>query len=85
MINDTSMITPELSDVDKVVLDIAGRTWIQAARKVEAIRIGLGWTPTRFAAHLNRLLDRADAAAWAPLTVNRLRRQRENGRGPTEK
>ncbi|MDX3075975.1 DUF3263 domain-containing protein [Streptomyces sp. MI02-7b] len=66
-----------LTDQDRAVLDIAGRTWAGPGAKERAIRERLGISPTRFYQLLNALLDDPEALAHAPVTVNRLRRTRD--------
>jgi hypothetical protein len=48
--------------------------------KERAIREELGMSPTRYYQALNALLDDPAALAHAPVTVNRLRRLREERR-----
>jgi hypothetical protein len=69
-----------LSDRDRAVLDLAGRTWQRPGAKERAIRERLGISPTRYYQLLNALLDRPEALAHDPVTVNRLRRMREDRR-----
>jgi hypothetical protein len=62
--------------VDRDVLKIAD-TWYNRGADLHAIvRDRLGWTPIRFAAELNRLIDTPEALAYAPALVNRMRRIR---------
>ncbi len=65
-----------LSDIERAVLDLEGRTWRYAGTKESAIRDS-GLTATRHRQILNRLLDDERALAYAPVLVNRLRRVRE--------
>lgn len=67
-----------LTDMDRAALDLEGRMWRYAAVKEEAIR-ATGTTPTRHYQRVTRLLDDPDALAYAPVTVNRLRRLRDTG------
>lgn len=46
--------------------------------KDTAIHEQFGYTPTRYYQLLNRLLDREDALLADPVTVRRLRRQRDS-------
>lgn len=66
-----------LTDRDRAVLDVARRTWQHPGTKERAIRDRLGISPTRYYQLLNALIDRPEALAHDPLTVNRLRRMRE--------
>jgi hypothetical protein len=67
-----------LSDQDKLILTIEGRRYLNAGRKDVAIREELGLSSVRYYQVLNRLLDDPAAVAYAPLTVNRLRRLRHS-------
>ncbi|MBT2385471.1 DUF3263 domain-containing protein [Streptomyces sp. ISL-11] len=66
-----------LSDRDRAVLALEGRTWPGPGAKERAIRERLGLTPTRYYQLLNALLDDPRALAHDPVTVNRLRRLRD--------
>lgn len=68
-----------LSDRDRAVLDIEATFWRTTGAKTEAIR-GLNLTATRYYQILNQLLDNPDALAYAPTTINRLRRLRKDPR-----
>lgn len=65
-----------LTDTDRRILDFADQRWQQRGNHADAIRAEFGLTVTRFWQKVNNLLDREDALAYAPLTVNRLRRLR---------
>ncbi len=67
----------ELTDRERAVLDFAALSWRSAGAREEAIRARFDLSPTRFAQLLNGLLDRPAALAYAPVTVNRLRRLRD--------
>lgn len=69
-----------LSERDRAVLDLAGRRFRYAGSREVAIRDELDMSPTRFHQRLNALLDDARALAYAPMTVNRLRRERDRRR-----
>jgi hypothetical protein len=69
-----------LTDRDRRVLDIAGRTYTYANSREGTIRVELDLSWTEYNVILNRLLDDPDALAYAPSTVNRLRRQRDTAR-----
>jgi len=59
------------------ILDLERRGWLNQAARDEAAR-ELGLTAVQYAQILNRLIDREESLAYAPVTVNRLRRQRAN-------
>lgn len=65
-----------LSDLDHTVLQIASRDG-GIDRHANEIFEQHGLTTTRFAMHLNRLIDNPDANEQYPTTVNRWRRIRE--------
>ncbi|GAA2622774.1 DUF3263 domain-containing protein [Streptomyces axinellae] len=69
-----------LTDEDRAVLDFAARGWSSPGAKERAIRERLGMSPVWYYQLLNALLDEEAAVAYAPVTVNRLRRARERGR-----
>jgi hypothetical protein len=69
-----------LSERDRAVLAVEGRGWSGAGEKERAIRERLDMSPTRYYQLLNALLDDPLALAYDPVTVNRLRRQRERQR-----
>lgn len=71
----------ELSDQDRAVLDIARRPWAGPGARERAVRERLGMSPTRYFQLLNALLDDPRALVHDPVTVNRLRRAREERRG----
>lgn len=66
-----------LSDRDRVLLDFEARWGRHGAAKEEAVREELALTPARYYQLLGRLVDDADALAYAPMLVHRLRRMRE--------
>lgn len=70
-----------LSERDKAVLAVARRSWPGPGEKERAIRERLDMSPTRYYQLLNALLDDPSALAHDPVTVNRLRRMREDRRG----
>lgn len=69
-----------LTDDDKRILDFAGLTWRYDGNRDAAIRDEFRLTATRYYQRLNALLDRPEALAYAPATVNRLRRVRAEKR-----
>jgi hypothetical protein len=69
-----------LSTRDRAVLAMEGRSWPGPGAKERAVRERLGMSPTRYYQVLNALLDDPAAAAYDPVTVNRLRRVRQSYR-----
>lgn len=67
----------ELTDDEKAILDFAGRWWKYAGAQEQAIRDDFEIRGTRFWQLLNDLLDRPAAMAYAPTTVKRYRRLRD--------
>lgn len=65
-----------LTDADRALLDFAGRWYRHPGAMQQAALDELGLTPTTYWARVNALLDRPEAAAYAPTTVARLRRLR---------
>jgi hypothetical protein len=66
-----------LSERDRAVLEFERSWWTQPGSKEVAIRARLGLSPTRYRQVLAVLVDSADAEAFDPLVVRRLRRRRE--------
>ena len=62
-----------LTDTEKAVLDFEGQHWRHAGTKEAAIRVTFGVSPTRYYQRLAALTDRAEAAAYAPAVVRRVR------------
>jgi hypothetical protein len=67
----------ELTDEHREILDFERAWWKYAGAKEAAIRDRFGMTATRYYQVLNCLLDDAQAEAYAPMTVRRLRRLRD--------
>ncbi|HET7430904.1 MAG TPA: DUF3263 domain-containing protein [Nocardioides sp.] len=65
-----------LGDSDRRALDLEARWWRFAGTKDAAVRAELGESPADYHRRLGRLLDDPEAAAYAPVLVRRLRRQR---------
>ncbi|UEA61357.1 DUF3263 domain-containing protein [Gordonia otitidis] len=65
-----------MTDEDRRLLDMAGQRWNHSGAMADAIRTEFGMSVTRFWQRVNRLCDTEEALAYAPLTVNRLRRLR---------
>lgn len=66
-----------LSEHDKAVLDFEGRYWSDESRKVAEIREAFGIGHITYLQRLNALIETQAALAYAPLTVNRVRRTRD--------
>ncbi|UFU05483.1 DUF3263 domain-containing protein [Ruania halotolerans] len=66
--------TAELGQRDRSILDLEQGFWKYVGAKETAIRERLDMSATRYYQRLNVLLDTPAAAAYAPITVNRLRR-----------
>jgi len=71
----------ELGVREKAILAMETRGWQSPGAKERAIREQLGLAPVRYYQLLNALLDDERALRHAPVTVNRLRRVREERRG----
>ncbi|MFD8921086.1 DUF3263 domain-containing protein [Streptomyces sp. NPDC059569] len=69
-----------LSKRDRAVLAMERRGWPGPGAKERAIREGLGLSPTRYYQLLGALLDDPLALEHDPVTVNRLRRIRDEKR-----
>ena len=69
-----------LSERDRAVLDFERSWWTHAGPKEVAIRERLDLSPARYYQVLNGLLESAEAIAYDPLVVHRLRRRRERRR-----
>lgn len=65
-----------MTDEERRMLDFAGQRWNHRGTQADAIRAEFGLTVTRFWQRVSQLLDREDALAYDPVTVNRLRRLR---------
>ncbi|WP_208292684.1 DUF3263 domain-containing protein [Naumannella halotolerans] len=68
----------ELSDRDRDLLDFEREWWSFASSKEEGIRTKFGMSATRYYQVLNSLLNTAEAEAYDPLLVKRLRRLRDS-------
>ncbi|MER7912169.1 DUF3263 domain-containing protein [Streptomyces sp. NPDC096068] len=66
-----------LTEQEQALLAVERRSWPGPGAKERAVREGLGLSPTRYYQLLNALLDDPRALAHDPVTVNRLRRIRE--------
>lgn len=65
---------------ERMALDVEARQWRFLGAKEAHVREMLGWTLTRHALEVNRLIDDPEAAAFYPVLVARLRRIRESRR-----
>lgn len=72
------MTGPELNDRDKKLLDIFGKTWLRSGPKATEIREATGLRETEATQIVNQLINTEAALAYAPNTVNRLRRIRDD-------
>ncbi|MDT0223513.1 DUF3263 domain-containing protein [Gordonia sp. AC31] len=59
------------------MLDVAGERWNYAGNLEQTVRDEFGISPTRFWQLVGQLCDTEEGLAYAPVTVNRLRRLRE--------
>ncbi|MEU6852526.1 DUF3263 domain-containing protein [Actinacidiphila alni] len=66
-----------LSARDLAVLALAARTFTGSGPRERAVREELGISPTAYFQLLNALLDDPRALAHDPVTVNRLRAERD--------
>jgi len=66
-----------VSERDREVLDFEGSWWLFPGPKDRAIREYLEMSATRYYQAVRRLLDDEEAIAYAPMTVLRLRRMRD--------
>jgi hypothetical protein len=69
-----------LSDREQAILDFERAWWTEPGPKEQAIRERLELSATRYYQVLNELLNSPEAAAYDPLVVRRLRRQRDRRR-----
>ena len=70
----------QLEERERAVLALERRGFTTPGAKERAIREELGLAPVRYYQLLNALLDDERALAHDPVTVNRLRRVREQRR-----
>lgn len=70
-----------LSDEDRRLLALEGRTFRHLGAKERRIREELGMTPTAYFVRLNALLDEPAALREAPALVHRLRARRTSALG----
>ena len=65
-----------LSQRDRQILDFERQWWKYAGAKEQAIRELFDMSATRYYQIINALIDNADALAFDPMLVKRLRRMR---------
>lgn len=70
-----------LSDEDRRLLALEGRTFRHLGAKERCIREELGMTPTAYFVRLNALLEEPAALREAPALVHRLRARRTSALG----
>ncbi|GHB68029.1 hypothetical protein GCM10010331_64960 [Streptomyces xanthochromogenes] len=75
------MADDDLDARARAVLRMEAHPWPTPGAKERAIREELGVSPTRYYQLLNALLNDTRALAHDPVTVNRLRRIRDEQRG----
>jgi len=66
-----------VSERDRKVLDFEGSWWLFPGPKDRAIREYLEMSATRYYQAVRRLIDDDEAIVYAPMTVLRLRRMRD--------
>jgi hypothetical protein len=69
-----------LSDRERAILDFERGWWTRPGPKEAAIRAELGVSATRYYEILRSLVDRPEAFEHDPLTVSRVRRERDRRR-----
>ena len=67
-----------LTDADKALLDFAGRWYRFPGAREQAMRDELGMSATTYWRKVNDLIDNPEALRYAPVTVRRLRRIRQD-------
>jgi hypothetical protein len=75
-----SLVVMTLSDRDRAILDFERSWWTEAGPKDTAIRERFELSGTRYYQLLTDLIDDADALAYDPLLIRRLRRARDRRR-----
>jgi hypothetical protein len=69
-----------LTERERRLLDFERSWWLDEGAKREGIRRRLGLSPSAYYSGLRNLLPRADALAYDPLLVRRLRRRERERR-----
>lgn len=72
-----------LSERDRRILALEGRTFRYVGAKERAIREEIGLSKVAYYVRLNALLDEPAALRAAPALIHRLRGRRTSGGGPT--
>ena len=72
--------SPELDERSRRILDFEREWWQTSGSKERAIRERFGISSARYHQLLHRLVDQAEALAYDPMLVRRLRRLRETRR-----
>lgn len=67
----------ELTRLDREILAFERRMYVRPGAKETAIARTFAMTSTRYAQHLNRVIDQPAALAHDPVTVRRLQRLRD--------
>lgn len=75
-----SLVGMTLSDRDRAILDFERSWWTEAGPKDTAIRERFELSGTRYYQLLTDLIDDAEALAYDPLLIRRLRRARDRRR-----
>lgn len=78
---DAPALAEGLSERDRLILEIAGRTFRHFGARERVVRERLGMTYRTYLVRLNALLDMPAALEAAPAVVNRLRALRTSARG----
>jgi len=69
-----------LTDRDRAILDFERTWWSEPGPKGAAIQARFGFSPARYYRLLSELLGSAEAVAYDPLVVRRLRKIRSSRR-----
>jgi hypothetical protein len=69
-----------LTDAERELLDFSGLWFRYEGHREAAILDLFGVSAIRFHQRVNKLIDREEALAYAPILVNRLRNERQNRR-----
>ena len=70
----------DLTDAERLLLDFEREWWQSTARKEDQIRERFDLSPSSYYRALQGLIEMDAACAYDPLTVKRLRRQRDQRR-----
>ena len=74
------MHASELSERERALIDFEREWWTLGSRKDVAIRDRFEMSVSSYYRALQRLIDRAEALQYEPLTILRLRKRREQAR-----